>query len=59
MRRLLLCLGSVFALWGLTACGGGDGAGASGGGSGTGGSSSAITSSNISLPSSVQVVSAH
>lgn len=57
MRRLMLCLGSMFVLWGLTACGGGSGGDPST--SGGGGSSGTITSSNISLPSSVQVVSAH
>jgi hypothetical protein len=57
MRRVLLCLGMLSVLWGLTACGAGGGG--SDDASSGGGGGSAITSSNISLPSSVQVVSAH
>lgn len=54
MRRFILGLGlSVTALV-LSACGGGGGSSsASSGGGG------AVTSSSITLPSSVQVVSAH
>ncbi|MGC4060417.1 MAG: hypothetical protein QM749_06025 [Aquabacterium sp.] len=60
MRRVLLCLGLVSVLCGLTACGaGGGGSDSASAGGGGGGSGSAITSSSISLPSSVQVVSAH
>lgn len=55
MRRFILSLGlSVTALV-LSACGGGGG-GSSDASSGGGG---AVTSSSITLPSSVQVVSAH
>lgn len=56
MRRVLLCLGMLSVLWSLTACGAGGGGSDS---ASSGGSGGTITSSNISLPSSVQVVSAH
>ena len=57
MRRLCLCLVSLLVSMGLMACGGGDSSASSGSGGGGGGST--VTLSNISLPSSVQVVSAH
>lgn len=53
MRRFALFLVFALSVLGLSACGGGggDSAASSGGGS--------VTQSNITLPSSVQVVSAH
>jgi len=55
MRRLLVCLGMLISVAGLTACGGGgdDSSASSGGGGGT------VTTSNITLPTSVQVVSSN
>ena len=58
MRRVLVCVGVVWSVLGLSACGGGgDGSAASGGGGGGGGGT--ITSSSISLPTSVQVVTSN
>lgn len=57
MRRVLLCVGLLMSVAGLAACGGGGGdASASSGGGGGGG---AVTQSNISLPTSVQVVTSN
>ena len=47
------CLGAALILSCVSACGGGDTTPSSGG------SSAPITSSSISLPTSVQVISAH
>jgi hypothetical protein len=58
MRRVLLGWCLVLTAVALSACGGGGGStSASSGGGGGGGA--AITSSSITLPSSVQVVSAN
>ncbi|WP_290644714.1 hypothetical protein [Aquabacterium sp.] len=54
MRRFVLFIAFALSVLGLSACGGG---GASSTSSNGGGSS--VTQSNITLPSSVQVVSAH
>jgi hypothetical protein len=58
MRRFVLCLGVVMSVMGLSACGGGDTATASSGGSG-GSGGAPLTSSSISLPTSVQVVTSN
>lgn len=56
MRRLLVCLGMLISVAGLSACGGGgDDTSASSGGGGGG----TVTTSNITLPTSVQVVSSN
>lgn len=56
LRRVLICVGVLLSVAGLSACGGGgDGSSVSGGGGGGG----TITTSNITLPTSVQVVSAN
>lgn len=58
MRRLLVCLGMLISVAGLSACGGGgDGTTVSGGGGDSGGST--VTTSSITLPTSVQVVSSN
>ncbi len=56
MRRVVLCVGLVISLMGLSACGGGGGSSSASnnGGNGVGGT---VTQSNITLPTSVQVVS--
>lgn len=56
MRRCSLLVLFALSVLGLTACGGGGSSSASGSSGGGGG---AVTSSNITLPSSVQVVSAN
>lgn len=56
MRRFILGLSLSVTALALSACGGGGSSTASSGGGGGGGT---VTSSNITLPSSVQVVSAH
>lgn len=55
MRRFALLVFFALSVLGLSACGGG---GSSSSGSSDGGGTT-VTSSNITLPSSVQVVSAH
>lgn len=55
MRRFALVVGFALSVLGLSACGGGGGSSTSSGGGG----GDAVTQSNITLPSSVQVVSAH
>lgn len=55
MRRFVLFIAFALSVLGLSACGGGGGASST---SSNGGGSS-VTQSNITLPSSVQVVSAH
>lgn len=55
MRRFVLVIGFALSVLGLSACGGGGG----GGSSTSSGGGDAVTQSNITLPSSVQVVSAH
>lgn len=52
MRRISLALGFGLVLLGLTACGGGGGSSSTAGSGG----GNAVTSSTVSLPSSVQVV---
>lgn len=54
MRRFALVVGFALSVLGLSACGGGGGGGTTSSGGGD-----AVTQSNITLPSSVQVVSAH
>lgn len=56
MRRVLVCVGLLVSVMGLTACGGGGGDSSASSGGGGGG---AVTQSNISLPTSVQVVTSH
>lgn len=54
MRRVLVSLSVILCALGLSACGGGGSSDVSGGGGGGGGGT--VTTSNITLPSSVQVV---
>ena len=54
MRRVLVSLSVMLCVAGLSACGGGGSSDVSGSGGGGGGGS--VTTSNITLPSSVQVV---
>jgi ABC-type glycerol-3-phosphate transport system substrate-binding protein len=53
MRRFALFVAFALSVLGLSACGGGGSSSTSSGGG------SAVTQSNITLPNSVQVVSAH
>lgn len=60
IAKTTACLGTALALSALTACGGGSSdTVSSGGGGGGGGGGAPITSSSITLPTTVQVVSAH
>ncbi len=58
IAKTTACLGTALALSALTACGGGSSDTVSSGGGG-GGGGAPITSSSITLPTTVQVVSAH
>lgn len=55
MRRFALLIALAMSVLGLSACGGGGSSSTSS----NGGDGGTVTQSNITLPSSVQVVSAH
>lgn len=57
--KSLGCLGVALAVLSVSACGGGSSSTASGDDGGSSGGGSPVTSSSISLPTSVQVVSAN
>jgi ABC-type glycerol-3-phosphate transport system substrate-binding protein len=59
MRYVLICLGLLLSVMGLSACGGGGDSATVSDGGGSDGSGGTVTSSSITLPTSVQVVSSN